>query len=72
LCTSSCRYSVIKKAARDLGFKCVQEENCDWDIYWSDTGLPLEKVSRMKPYQRINHFPAMVQLGKKTFLAKNI
>lgn len=39
LCTAQTKYRVIKKACRRLEFKLVDDENCDFDIYWSDTGI---------------------------------
>jgi hypothetical protein len=36
-CTSKCRYSVIKKAVKLLGYKLTDDESADWDIYWNDT-----------------------------------
>jgi tubulin polyglutamylase TTLL6/13 len=66
------RYNVIKKACRQLGFKCVSDENSDWDIYWSDVGMPKDKLNKMKPHQRINHYPGMYQLGNKNCMARNI
>lgn len=38
LCTAQTRYRVIKKACRRLDFKLNDDENADWDLYWSDTG----------------------------------
>ena len=37
LCTSKCRYNVIKKAAKQLGYKLSDDENGEWDVYWNDT-----------------------------------
>jgi len=36
LCIQSCRYNVIKRVARKMEMKFVEDENADWDIYWSD------------------------------------
>ena len=36
LCTSKCRYVVVRKALKQLGYKMLEDENGDWDIYWSD------------------------------------
>ena len=36
-CTSKCRYNVIKKAVKQLGYKLTDDESADWDIYWNDT-----------------------------------
>ena len=44
----------------------------DWDLLWQDGGIESEKLKFMKPYQKINHFPAMFLIARKTFLAKNL
>lgn len=44
----------------------------DWDIYWTDCGILPERIAKMKPYQRCNHFPGMFQLARKNSLARNL
>lgn len=39
----------------DLG----QGGSDDWDIFWSDAGVLPERIAKMKPYQKVNHFPGM-------------
>lgn len=39
LCTSALRYNVIKRVCRKMDFKLMDDENADWDIYWSDVGV---------------------------------
>jgi len=39
LCTANTKYRVVKKSCRLLDFKLNEDENCDWDIYWADTGM---------------------------------
>jgi len=36
-----------------------QEKVEDWDIYWTDAGVLPERIAKMKPYQKVNHFPGM-------------
>eukprot|EP00347_Sterkiella_histriomuscorum_P017972 403347271 len=73
ICTTKCRYVVVKKAARQLGFKKIDDETADWDIYWCDTGgITPEQLSKMQPYQRINHYPGMYQLARKNNLCRNL
>ena len=33
--------------------------NDDWDIFWSDAGIQADRISKMKPYQKCNHFTGM-------------
>jgi tubulin polyglutamylase TTLL6/13 len=46
--------------------------SCEWDVFWADLGVVSEMLSLMKPYQKINHFPAMYLIARKTFLGKNL
>lgn len=39
LCTSATRYNVIKRVCRRMEFKLNEDENADWDLFWSDVGI---------------------------------
>lgn len=49
-----------------------QDQNEDWDIFWTDAGVLPERIAKMKPYQKVNHFPGMFQLARKNHLARNL
>ena len=73
LCTTKCRYVVVRKALKQLGYKMMDDENGDWDIYWSDvTGTTPEQLAKLQPHQRINHYPGMYQLARKNNLSRNL
>lgn len=56
ICLVNCRYEVIKKVAQKFGLKEVTE--CDnWNLYWTDMSISIERCKEMKRFQRINHFP---------------
>jgi len=59
------QYDVIKEAAEDLGWKLSYEDNDDFDVFWSDLPFSTEKLSKLKNYQKINHFPSMFQICRK-------
>ena len=44
----------------------------EWDVAWCDVAPPLDRFSKIKPYQKINHFPAMFQIARKNYLARNL
>ena len=46
--------------------------NDEWDLLWTDGTVQVDKLYRMKPYQRINHFPGMYALARKNHLARNL
>lgn len=67
------KYSVVKKAGRALNYKLLKKEDDDnWDVFWTDSGVQPEKLSKMKPFQKINHFPGMYSIARKNNLAKNL
>jgi tubulin polyglutamylase TTLL6/13 len=69
----STEYSIIKKVAKEsLNWKLSENDSSSWDVTWTDTAVPCEKLSKMKPYQKINHFPGMHGICKKHYLAWNL
>ena len=57
-----------------MGWRVSKSENpnAEFDIFWADIGIDSERLASLKPYQKTNHFPAMFQITRKTFLAKNL
>ena len=47
-----------------------ESEICN--VYWIDISNIAERMSKLRPWQRINHFPGMSELAKKNLLAKNL
>ena len=47
LCTAATRYNVIKRVCRKMDFKLSDDENGDWDLFWSDVGVQPEKISKL-------------------------
>ena len=55
-------YPLIEKVAKEkLIWRVTKNENplSEFDIYWSDLGIDSERLQTLKPYQKVNHFPAM-------------
>lgn len=45
----------------------------DWNVYWTDSGLNIDRVVRSaKVYQKVNHFPGMVNIYRKSNLARSM
>lgn len=57
-----------------MGWRVTKSENpnSEFDVYWNDIGIDSDKLQSLKPYQKTNHFPAMYQITRKTYLAKNL
>jgi len=48
-----CSIYAVRRVARRFGLKEVGEDE-DWNIYWTDTSVGLERVMEMKRYQVLN------------------
>ena len=73
----ACRYSVVKTAALKMGWKLIDEsasekEQRSCNVLWIDTSPVQSYFTTIKPWQRINHFPGMVNIARKTRLAENL
>ena len=67
------QYNIIREVAQGLcNYRLSISCNKDWDLMWIDTKVTAEMLSKMKPYQKINHFPSMECLSKKNNLGKNL
>lgn len=61
VCTVHCRFDVVRRVTAALGMKDV-DENEPWDVCFSDNNITIEKSKDMKRFQRINHFPGMIEI----------
>jgi tubulin polyglutamylase TTLL6/13 len=73
-----CLYSVVKRSASSLGWKLIDEtapdkvkQNCH--VIWVDKSFVNDKLFlSLQRWQRINHFPGMTHICRKTRLAHNL
>jgi len=66
-------YPVVKAVLKEnYHFRLTTDDEADCDIFWWDGGVPAEKLAKMRPYQKINHFPGMYELARKNNLGKNL
>ncbi|XP_052528604.1 tubulin polyglutamylase TTLL13-like isoform X2 [Tympanuchus pallidicinctus] len=68
---SSCKYESVRRAALCCGLR-EAGENEEWTVYWTDCSVSLERVMEMKRFQKINHFPGMIEICRKDLLARNL
>lgn len=71
ICLTNCRYEVIRRTAAKFGYKEVAESEA-WSLYWTDLSISIERCKEMKRYQKINHFPGMLEICRKDLLARNL
>jgi tubulin polyglutamylase TTLL6/13 len=67
---SASQYEVVRAVATEV-FQWIvseEEEDEDCDVIWIDTGMTADRLSKMKPYQKISHFPGMYCLARKDYL----
>lgn len=70
---SSTQYELLTKISKKLKWKIrTSEEDEDSDLYWVDLSVQPERFCKLKPYQKINHFPNMHELARKNCLTKNL
>lgn len=72
--TSGTQYEIITEIARSFNWrtKTTEDEDDESDIFWVDCAVQPERFCKLKPYQKINHFPHMHELARKNYLAKNL
>lgn len=86
-CAAECKYECIIDAVHDLGWRIICQRDKDTtknatpddsdtvdmcNIYWIDVANIHERMSKLKPWQRINHFPGMNNIARKNRLAQNL
>nr|XP_032647336.1 tubulin polyglutamylase TTLL6 isoform X1 [Chelonoidis abingdonii] len=68
---TNCKYESVRRAAQQYGLR-EAGENDEWNLYWTDYSVSLDRVMEMKSYQKINHFPGMSEICRKDLLARNM
>ncbi|WAR24816.1 TTLL7-like protein [Mya arenaria] len=66
------RYDVIRQMAEHIGYSVTREDDPTAFLIWNDAFVSTERISDLKPYQRINHFPGMGEVTRKDNLARNM
>ncbi|GLG96707.1 Tubulin polyglutamylase TTLL13, partial [Gryllus bimaculatus] len=50
ICTTNCKYDVVRQIAARFGMKEVGEEE-PWNLYWTDLSVSVERAKEMKRFQ---------------------
>jgi tubulin polyglutamylase TTLL6/13 len=72
VCLTNCKYELLRCVQKKLGWIEVGSDAEDWQLYWTDTSVSIERVMRLKATQKINHFTGMLEICRKKQLAKNL
>ncbi|NXT75507.1 TTL13 polyglutamylase, partial [Zapornia atra] len=68
---TSCKYESVRRAAQRCGLREVTDSE-EWMVFWADNSVSLEHIRKMKRFQKINHFPGMMEICRKDSLARNL
>ncbi|XP_054286926.1 tubulin polyglutamylase TTLL13-like [Macrosteles quadrilineatus] len=71
ICTSYCKYDIIRRIASSLGMREVGERDL-WNLMWTDSFISVERAKEMRRFQKVNHFPGMSEICRKDLLARNL
>eukprot|EP01138_Halocafeteria_seosinensis_P005460 gb/GECG01005582.1/.p1 GENE.gb/GECG01005582.1/~~gb/GECG01005582.1/.p1 ORF type:complete len:1126 (+),score=144.66 gb/GECG01005582.1/:1-3378(+) len=67
----NCKYESVEACVRARGWQIIREENAtEWNLYWTDTSVSTERLIRAERHQKLNHFPGMLKICRKTPLAR--
>ncbi|GBN05872.1 Tubulin polyglutamylase TTLL6 [Araneus ventricosus] len=66
-----CKFRLVHDVLVDLGAVDVKYDD-GWALAWIDGLVTKDHFSKMKPFQRINHFPGMSEICKKDLLCHNM
>lgn len=70
---ANCKYDVLRTCVRQRKWRFIEdEESVDWNLYWTDTAVSVERVMRMAAHQKMNHFPMMSTLARKAALGRTL
>ena len=73
MCVLNTKYAVVKHSGkRVFKYRLIKDEDAEWDLCWQDGSVTPEQLGKMKPYQKINHFPGMYGLARKDYLGRNL
>ena len=68
---ANCKYDVVRDVIRSLNWIEVGDDD-EWEVYWTDTSITIERVLRLNRCQKINRFVGMLEICRKNALAKNM
>ena len=64
--------NLIRYTFEDNGFREVSDRNQEWTVSWACSNIKSQLYQSLTRNQKVNHFPAMFQITRKTYLAKNL
>lgn len=71
ICISGQKYRIVSEVAKELQWKLTNEHNL-WNVFWTDSIMGVSFCLTMHRFQKINHFPGMMEICRKDLLARNL
>ncbi|NXX18887.1 TTL13 polyglutamylase, partial [Podargus strigoides] len=68
---SSACFGAVRRAAQCCGLREAGEDE-EWTVCWTDCSVSLDRIMEMKRFQKINHFPGMIEICRKDLLSRNL
>ena len=72
---TDCSYALIEHVFENiLNWKTIKDDPEDYncDIIWSDSSCNQDMLGKLKSYQKLNHYPGIVGIARKNFLAYHL
>eukprot|EP01065_Artemidia_motanka_P048414 TRINITY_DN7788_c4_g1_i1.p1 TRINITY_DN7788_c4_g1~~TRINITY_DN7788_c4_g1_i1.p1 ORF type:complete len:586 (+),score=116.86 TRINITY_DN7788_c4_g1_i1:103-1860(+) len=69
---TGCKYPLLHEIAEALGFTKDEDDSGLFNIWWQDFSVSTQRVSGLRNWQRINHFPGMHVICRKDQLCDMI
>ncbi|GFT91901.1 tubulin polyglutamylase TTLL6 [Nephila pilipes] len=66
-----CKFKLVHDVFLESGAIRADFDDC-WVLAWTDHVVSMENLSKMKPFQRVNHFPGMKEICNKDLLCQNM
>ena len=69
-------YPIVRAVCKGFKWRILDEDlnspDFDFDIMWADHAVPLERMARMKPHQRVSQMPGINCITRKNNLGHNL
>uniref|UniRef100_A0A8C5QU09 Tubulin tyrosine ligase like 7 n=1 Tax=Leptobrachium leishanense TaxID=445787 RepID=A0A8C5QU09_9ANUR len=66
------KYEIVRIVIEEMSYVKARDEDETANLIWNDCAVHHEKITDLRNYQRINHFPGMGEICRKDCLARNM
>lgn len=64
--------SPVREVVEKFGYTIARDDDPLANLIWSDLFVSTERITELKNFQRLNHFPGMGEICRKDSLARNM